>query len=629
MEAFPEIEPFDYNAYFEENIVFLYFHLTRKREDSDIDILSNTLSDVLGMLHKEMKKDGVTDKVNAFASTNQNEKHENNSTKKEGVAGFPQVPWFPAKQKEDLRRYYNILFRMIGDTRSIISDEQGCGKGENELAYMMIYEWYLHFPKAALAAAKACFYKHGSWRDFPYLCNYVFRKTSNKFHSLIEHCIDMANTQLAADLETWKFSVNCFSRDHISTVAKWIPRENKQFDWLHHRCVLNWAKKKFPHILDSALTDESYEKAVFKCNRFYRKTFATLNKALDTTQIKQCSQNIDKIDPKMVSPITAMKQARTLRVEGNGGNGSEGIRIRHEGNVGKGNNVEEGGIRVRHGPEGNVGNEGNGGIRVRPEVVGGNVEEGDKEVFKGTRSVMPLSYYIKEAYALLENPLDNDRVERLNQEWAAYSANISNDGFHNTLPMIDVSSSMYEYSGESYYTAIGLALLISERSSLSDRIMAYGIQPEWIILEKDATFFDKVKTIRQSIRPIQWCQSDLIKALELVHSHVATAQKENPAVVFSKTLGSNRIKHPILVIISDSFAGVADYQMPIQQRVIYWNVSTHMNTQLPCKYNQRNCIIMSGLCGGLLSNFKRLKRYSRNRAFMPFDFLTSPVPCNA
>lgn len=535
-EAFPEIEPFDYNTYFEENIVFLYFHLTRKRDDNDIDVLSITLSDTLSMLHSYMKTHSGT----AFASE---------------------------KQKEDIRRYYNILFRMIGDTRSIISNEHGCGKGENELTYMMIYEWYLHFPKAALAAANACFHKHGSWRDFPYLCNYVFRKTSNKFHSLIEHCIDMANTQLAADLETWKFSVNCFSRDHISTVAKWIPRENKQFDWLHHRCVLNWAKKKFPHILDSALTDESYEKAVFKCNRFYRKTFATLNKALDTTQIKQCSQNIDKIDPKMVSPITAMKQSRTLR-------------------------------------------------RERDDRI---------TDFKGTRSVMPVWYFIKEAYALLENPLDNnDRIKTLNQEWAAYSANISNDGFHNTLPMIDVSSSMYEYSGVSYYTAIGLALLISERSSLSDRIMAYGIQSEWIVLEKGAAFFDKVKTIRQAIRPIQWSQSGLVKALELVHSHVETAQKENPAI-FSRTLGSNRIKHPILVIISDSFEGVADYKMPIQQRVIYWNVSTHMNTQLPCKYNQRNCIIMSGLCGGLLSNFKRLKRYSRNRAFMPFDFITTPT----
>jgi len=563
-EAFPEIEPFDYNTYFEENIVFLYFHLTRKREDSDIKILSNTLSDVLGILHKEMKKSEKVTKKHSFAYE---------------------------KQKENLRRYYNILFRMIGDTRSVISDENGCGKGENELAYMMIYEWYLQFPKAALAAVKACFHKHGSWRDFPYLCNYVFRKTSNKFHSLIEHCIDMANTQLAADLETWKFSVNCFSRDHISNVAKWIPRENKQFDWLHHRCVLNWAKKKFPHILDSALTDESYEKAVFKCNRFYRKTFATLNKALDTTQIKQCSQNIDKIDPKMVSPITAMKQARTLKRGSVGGN-----RIR---------------IRIRNEEEEEEEGEGKGTIG-----------------FKGTRSVMPLSYFMKEAYALLENPLiqDNDRVKTLNQEWTDYSANISNDGFHNTLPMIDVSSSMYDYSGVSHYTAIGLAILISERSSLSDRIMAYGIQPEWIILENGATFFDKVKTISEAIRPIQWSQSDLVKALELVHSHIDTAQKENQAVVFSRTLGSNRIKHPILVIISDSFAGVAEYQMPIQQRVIYWNVSTHMNTQLPCKYNQRNCIIMSGLCGGLLSNFKHLKRYSRNRAFMPFDFITTPPP---
>jgi hypothetical protein len=522
---FPELDAFNYDEYFKESIVYLYFHLTRKQNDEDIILLSNKLFDILDMLRKQMKNDAY------------------------------------------YKSYYKILFNMIGYTRSIISDKNGCGKGENELTYMMIYVWYLNFPEDAIHAVKECFYKYGTWRDFPYLCGYVFKRTNNKFHSLIEHCIDIANTQLAIDLETWKFSINCFSREHISMVAKWIPREHKQFDWLHNRCVLNWAKKKFPHILDSALTDESYDKALNKCNRYYRKTFTTLNKALDTPQIKQCSQNIDKINPLTVSPITKIKQKRTLHIE---------------------------------------------------PVSRLDDERQETRTVKGTRNVLPLCYFIKEAYEIInEDSQNNERITRLNNDWNDYSSKISMGGFHNMLPMIDVSSSMYEYNGISYYTAIGLAILISERSSLENRIMAYGMNPEWIILEKDTTFYQKVENIYKSIQSIQFGKSCLYKSLELIEKTVTDANQTT----------SSKIKHPILVIISNQFYSPNEeenyYTLPIQQRVIYWNVSTHMNTQLPCLYNQRNCIIMSGLSGGLLSNFKILKQYSRNKAYYPDSFIIS------
>jgi len=531
VESFPPLAEVDYTAYYEESIVYLYFHLTRKQDKTMTIDIAHRLHHVLDMM------------------------------KGKGEADVDLV----------LSHYHSLLLRLIRHTRTMVSNKDGCGKGENELTYMMLYIWYLHFPEVAIQEAKACFTTYGSWRDFPYLCNYIFQHTNNKFHSFIERCIDMANTQLAADLETWKFSIHCFSRDHISNVAKWIPREKKQFDWLHHRCVLDWTKRKFPYILDTALMDESYEKALRKCSRFYRKAFTTLNKALDTTQIKQCAGNRGAIHPDTVSPITAMKQRRTL---------------------------------------------------TRQDVLGSK-----DTVFHGTRDVLPLSYFMKEAYALSEREEREERgessqsvaisIERLNQEWQHYSSTISNDGFHRMLPMIDVSWSMYENKGTSYYSAIGLAILISERSSYANRILAYGNTPEWIIFDPDMTFFEKVSLLQHSIRSIQFGKSYLEKALVLVHKALDESQGESQG----ESSQGRKVKYPILVVISDNFAGVAEYDMPIQQRMIYWNVSTHRNTELPCAYNQKNCILLSGINGGLLSNFRLLKRHTKNRAYSPYSFI--------
>ena len=606
VESFPPLPEVDYTAYYEESIVYLYFHLTRKQDKTMTIDIAHRLHHVLDMMKGKSKGEADVDMV--------------------------------------LSHYHSLLLRLIRHTRSMVSNKYGCGKGENELTYMMLYIWYLHFPDVAIQEAKACFTTYGSWRDFPYLCNYIFQHTNNKFHSFIERCIDMANTQLAADLETWKFSIHCFSRDHISNIAKWIPREKKQFDWLHHRCVLDWTKRKFPYILDTALMDESYEKALRKCSRYYRKAFTTLNKALDTTQIKQCAGNRGAIHPDTVSPITAMKQRRTLTRE------SDSERKER---------------------------------KERKELL----DHTGHTVFHGTRDVLPLSYFIKEAYVLSgqeeregserkerkerkereereessqsvaqqcpstpsepqktfqgfcpanfltktsqENPKGRRgtagetgfpasiSIERLNQEWQHYSSTISNDGFHRMLPMIDVSWSMYENKGTSYYSAIGLAILISERSSYSNRILAYGNTPEWIIFDPDMTFFEKVSLLQHSIRSIQFGKSYLEKALVLVHKALDESQGESQG----ESSQGRKVKYPILVVISDSFAGVAEYDMPIQQRMIYWNVSTHRNTELPCAYNQRNCILLSGINGGLLSNFRLLKRHTKNRAYSPYSFI--------
>lgn len=523
-EEFPELKQVDVSTYFKEQLVFLYFHLTRKSSDSSVAILEQTLSDVLEL--------------------------------------FKKCPGTYLYEQ-------NLYFQLVYETRSVISDEFSNGKGEQELTYMMILLWYQYFPDLAQKLLIPCFTKYGSWRDAPYLCEYIRKKTNNKYHSLIDIIIDIANSQLDSDMESWKFSKNAFSRDHISGVAKWIPREGKKLDWLHNRMAYAWAKKHHPYILDSAISDSSYEKAIKKCCRLYRKTYSYLNKALNTPQIKQCSQNIQDIDPKNVSPLTEIKQRRIL-------------------------------------------------TRTTSKPLSG------PGIFNGCRIVIPVSYFIKESFHIISSKsLNNNNnrpfdIQRLNKQWEDYSKTISSDGFTNMLPLIDVSCYMQDAGGESFYSAIGLGILVAERSSLGKRILAYGSEPVWINLENDTTFFSMIENIYQNIQSIQNNTSSVNSALLLIHTTIQHINDKNADI--NGELNTHTML-PKLIIFSNNFEGMDTYNMPLHQKIICWNVSTNMNVQLPCSFNKYNYILLSGLSGGLLSNLRLLKKYSKNKVYMPYYFI--------
>lgn len=520
IEEFPPINPLDISAYFKEQLVFLYFHLTRK-SSGGIFILEKTLSDVLTLFQKN-----------------------------------------PDSYLYERELYFNLVL----ETRSVISDEFSNGKGEQELTYMMIFVWYQYFPELAQKLLYLCFNKYGSWRDAPYLCEYIRKETNNKYHSLIDIVIHIANTQLHSDMESWKFSKNAFSRNHISSIAKWIPREGKKLDWLHYRMAYEWAKKHHSYILDTAISDSSYEKAMKKCCRLYRKTYSYLNKALNTPQIKQCSQNIADIDPQNISPLTEIKQRRTL---------------------------------------------------TRTISIPSNTN-----IFHGCRIVIPLSYFIKEAFSIISSssPINNKSsvIERLNRQWDNYSKTISNDGFTNMLPLIDVSWYMQTAGGESFYTAIGLGLLVAERSSYGKRILAYGNYPAWINLETETTFFSMMENIYQNIQSIQNTTSSINNAILLIHTAIQEIKKENENIN-DASIGQNKL--PKLIVFSNNFEGMDTHIMPTQQKVICWNLATSMNVELPCSFNKHNYILLSGFSGGLLSNLRLLKKYSKNKAYSPCEFI--------
>lgn len=220
-----------------------------------------------------------------------------------------------------------LLFKLIVYTRDIFG-----GLGEREMTYCMLFIWKYHFP---LPTAQ-CLYKivmpvqsseevmepsYGSWRDIKGMCDFV-RKHSEKGEEdpFIETCIGLMNHQLASDITCWK---DALKRDSypvpsevgVSLVSRWIPRETSAHAWLFDRGAIQWIRAFRPEYLKTVNNSyERFERAFRKGKKEYRQHFTTLSKALDTLQIKQCSQHHrwNEIDPKHI-PMNAMtKQQHAL-----------------------------------------------------------------------------------------------------------------------------------------------------------------------------------------------------------------------------------------------------------------------------------------------------------------------------
>ena len=137
-----------------------------------------------------------------------------------------------------------------------------------------------------------------SWKDIKYFAKYVKDKTSDSYHPLIIHVCKLLSSQLEED---WEFCTDYFvkAKDpemkndnvNLSLAARWCPREpnykqkkNIKFGFMYQTI----ADIMFPHFLESTSPDnkESWKRAKTKCRIHLKKRITTMNKHLDTTQIK-------------------------------------------------------------------------------------------------------------------------------------------------------------------------------------------------------------------------------------------------------------------------------------------------------------------------------------------------------
>jgi hypothetical protein len=396
---------------------------------------------------------------------------------------------------------------------------------------------------------------YGSWKDMKYLFNEL------------QYCpvelINVINAQIANDLDNMNKGKQC------SLVAKWVPREkSKKFGWIHE-CL---AKSYFEQFGN---TKHGWTKrAINKAQTYFRKRLSSLNKYIDTVQIKQCGHQWRHINFHNVTSITMMKQRVSFL-----------------------NSKEE------HTTDRDI-------CRQKLLHYMEQVKKGEKEI-KGKHTSM--FDFVKAAISV--QPGENEEYERfiINEAWKNNSKNTKS--LEKMIAMIDTSSSMENSSNNPLFNAMGLGIRIAEKSKLGKRIMTFDTNPSWINLEECVDFVDEVKAVRSA----GWgTNTDFHKAmnmiLEQIRSNKIPAEdvEDLVLVVFSDMqFDPDEIDKPeiarnetIIPIISQKFHDVGievcgkAYKMP---HILFWNLQS--TNGFPELSYQNNVTMLSGYSPSLFNSF--------------------------
>ena len=511
-----------------EKIVQFSFQLTRQKGASKNTDLPNVLSDMLSVLKNKLES---------------------------AVIG-----------EHELALYFlSILYKMIGHTRDIVD-----GKGEYSLTYMMIWVWYKYFPDLAKFALKCLVsidnnnsesvHQYGSWKDIKYFCQYCFDNSDNHKHELIQYCIKLTNVQLIKDHLT---SVG-ETKHSISLASKWVPREKSKYGWLFDELAFDY----FSYYIQSASNMNSSVKAKLKCKTEYRKLISSLNKILDTVQIKQCNNTWSLIDPSKQTSITMHKQKRAfLNLSNSCGNEQ---RYDTEDRIACANNFKE----------------------YIAKAVKGDVE------VKGKR--IGLNDFVKDALCVQEEIT----MDLLNLQWSNNSKMTGNLG--KMIAMVDVSGSM---EGDPMHAAIALGIRVAEKSLLGKRIMTFSASPTWVNLDDCEDFVKMVKKVRQA----EWgMNTNFAKALDMILQ-----------AIVSQKLEPHDVEDMVLAIFSDMQIDTADnnynsmfdmietkyretgmklWGKPFNPpHILFWNLRS--TSGFPSLSTKKNTSMMSGFSPALLNLF--------------------------
>jgi len=464
------------------------------------------------------------------------------------------------------------MIKLLAHTRDI-----ECGKGEYAISFAIIKELMEYDCYRKLAVDVMCEFvgfdnrndgplqpsadtadqdkPYGSWKDMKYLFN--------ELQECPIELVNVINAQITDDIDNMNKGKPC------SLVAKWVPREkSKKFGWIH-QCL---AKSYFEQFGNS--TNGWTKRAIDKAQTYYRKRLSSLNKYIDTVQIKQCGHIWKSIDFDKVTSITMMKQ-RLSFLNDRGESNSDRVICRQ---------------------------------KMLQYIE--QVKAGEKEI-KGKNTSM--SDFVKAALNIQHG--ENEEQERfiINEAWKNNSSNTKS--LENVIAMVDTSSSMDNDNSNPLFTAMGLGIRIAEKSKLGKRIMTFNSNPSWINLEECTDFVDEVKLVRDA----DWGKNtDFHKAMNLILDQIKTNKipaedvEDLVLVVFSdmqfdaeETIsGPIKSVETIIPIISQKFHDVGievcgkGYKMP---HILFWNLQS--TNGFPELSYQNNVTMLSGYSPALFNSF--------------------------
>jgi hypothetical protein len=518
-----------------------------------------------------------------------------------------------AESEEDKNGFVSmgvIMFKLLAYTRDIVA-----GKGEYMLFYAMLVEWtrvdirFFEFVIKSLVYENGddsgdgghCEDNHkqnkktshplGSWKDMKYFLTFLKQQIidhgSNDANStkLYNSCVDVVvrliNEQLRIDETTLRDTHEnmCGS---FSLAARWVPREkSKKFGWLYYHLAIDFLKHQIPN--DTA--HPSYERAVNRAFMVYRKLLSTINKRLDTTQVKQCAKQWAEIDFNNVTSITMSKQTKSfLNVKMNGKT------VRYE-------NDEDRDMCTQN-----------------YETYLKNVTNGSKKM-KGAR--VSMIDFVKNAISSNGQnlPSNSPIITTINEQWKDNSSR--NGKLAEFIAMCDVSGSMTANNCNPLYSAIGLSIRVAEKSALGQRIMTFAERPAWIQLgtADSDTFVKQVAKVRSS----SWgMTTDFYAALDLIRQGIEDNKlprevAEKMVLVVFSDMQMNEASHEMRDLsrkatlfenINQMFTKMGErmYGVPINPpHIVFWNLTK--TTGYPALSTDKNVSMMSGFSPVLLNVF--------------------------
>jgi len=605
--------------YFKEQIVLLYYNLTRKDNDNnnnknnninDIPALSLLLDNILYSLKKSIHK-----------------------------------------SSKQYLQYLVLLYKMIGHTRDCFY-----GKGEQTLSYMMIAVLYKYYPVLSIYVLHKFVQPlsngelgYGSWRDIKYFCEYLrCNSVASIHHPLIPYCIRLMNNALKKDYDTWNdvldnhfqkiIRSSSFSsletlskpiaREHLSSVSKWIPREYKKMDWMHEMLVLDWFKNYKPYILSSHTCVASYYNAINKCKLIYRKMVSKLNKVLDTTEIKVCSNNLDSIIPKHIPQIMFMKNKNKLWYSNISCDTNPSLTFfTNNDKIMKQKCAQS----FQHHFE-------NKYYLLSPF-------QPNRLHNKNIPMDVPISFFIKEAYFLYKMQVSQSsgsfqccessqssqnvqlKIDILNQQWKQLSSILDYEILKDFIPLIDISFDIDKYS-DAFFSSIGLAFLISCRSSLGKRMIVIDHHPTWINLEKCNDLFSMISTFFDSIISNSNTNYNVFEAFEMIiqcmdETKMSYRKIENVSLVLFHHHNLSCNFHSLITDLFHLKGLKSSRGKPFPTpRIFYWNISNSV-CSLPFHLDrQKNAFVLSGYSSSLIRSLY-LFRSNKTQPKDTFDFVTN------
>jgi hypothetical protein len=413
---------------------------------------------------------------------------------------------------------------MIVDLFVLCFQTRNCrgGKGERDLFRKFFTELFFKYPNTSTRLFPLILH-FGFGKDLISLCeNSLVNKSKDRryhllYNQLLQFCCQKLMFEYSSLKETQDKGIDPIP---ISLLAKWCPSNEK------HLLTKKLAYAMFPRSLNKSQNNHAF--------REYRKVRTFLNKHLDVTEIKMCSNSWDKINPTSVSSLCLQKKMKALINESLKSNPLEQ-------EMDTGNRFPDDLVRVACRKnfrkallEQNI-KKLNGKQLFPHEIV--------KRLMSDSKSVSSMEIEILQSQW---GSIKDNLREQLKQESFESGNSSTSVNLGKLIPLSDVSFSM---NGIPMEVSIALGILVSELThpQLANRILTFDTNPSWIQLNGSDSLSTKVNQVMNS----PWGGStDFRQALHLI-LNVCESSKLNPKEI------------PNLIVFSDmQFDEADDSQTP-------------------------------------------------------------------